>query len=337
MPLFLPSPSQGAWYIGPIPIRGYALSILTGIIVAFLIARRRWRRLGEDTNQLENIGLVAVIAGIVGARIYWIIIEWRRYFGPDGTWYRMFYVWEGGLGIWGAITAGFLTAWLLCRHYKIPFLRLADVVAPAFLIAQGIGRLGNWWNQELYGLPTTLPWGLEIDLAHRVAGYEQYATFHPTFLYEMLWNFAGAAVLLLVEKRFRLGRGKLFALYIAVYATGRFLIEFLRIDPVQIVWGLRINSWPTLIGGIFGIALFVWLLRHRPGPNLPVERADEAAPGEAADGEAADSEAADGETDEGETDEGETAGEADEVADADEAGDADEVAEAGDPDDTPES
>ena len=271
MLLFLPSPSQGTWFLGPVPIRGYSISILIGIVVAVWLARRRWKALGENTNQFENIGLVSIIIGIIGARLYWVAIEWGQFFGPTGTWYHIFYVWRGGLGIWGAIVCGFASAWLMCRHYKIPFLRLADCVAPAFLLAQGIGRLGNWWNQELYGQPTTLPWGLEIDLAHRVAGYEQYATFHPTFLYEMLWNFAGVALLLVLERRFRLGRGKLFALYISFYAIGRFLIEFLRIDPVNVVAGLRVNSWPTAVGGVFGLVLLVWLIRRRPGPNEKIE------------------------------------------------------------------
>ena len=270
MLLFIPSPAHNAVYLGPIPIRGYAMSILVGIIIAVLIGRARWKKWGENVNHLENVALVATIVGIIGARIYWIIIEWPRYFGPNGVWYQMFYVWQGGLGIWGAITFGFLTGWLMCRHYKINFLRFADCVAPAFLLAQGIGRLGNWWNQELYGLPTTLPWGLEIDPQHRVAGYEQYATFHPTFLYEMLWNFAGVGVLLWAEKRFKLGRGKLFALYISIYACGRFLIEFLRIDPVDVIAGMRVNSWVTLVGLLFGIGLFLWLLKYRPGPNEPV-------------------------------------------------------------------
>ena len=262
MPLFLPSPAHGVWYLGPIPVRGYALSILTGIIVAFFLARHRWKKWGHDAGQLENIILVSVILGIVGARIYWVAIEWPRYFGPDGTWYRMFYVWEGGLGIWGGIAAGFLSGAILARKYHIRFLELADCIAPAFLIAQGIGRLGNWWNQELYGYPTTLPWGLEIDPAHRMPGFEQYATFHPTFLYEMLWNFAGAAVLLLLEKKLKLNGGKVFALYITIYATGRFLVELLRTDPVAVIAGLRINSWVTLAGGVFGIGLLLWLSRR---------------------------------------------------------------------------
>ena len=269
MLLFLPSPSNGVWHLGPLPIRGYALSILTGIIIALLIARRRWRAWGENVGQLENLALISVVFGIIGARVYWVAIEWRRYFGPTGVWYEIFYIWQGGLGIWGGIAGGFLSAWFLARRYHIHFLRIADCIAPAFLIAQGIGRLGNWWNQELYGYPTTLPWGLQIDPVHRVRGYEQYATFHPTFLYEMLWNFTGAGLLLWAERRFRLGRGKLFACYIITYATGRFLVELLRIDPVNSYFGLRVNSWATLVAGLFGIVLLLWLIKYRPGPNEP--------------------------------------------------------------------
>ncbi|MDR0849141.1 MAG: prolipoprotein diacylglyceryl transferase [Propionibacteriaceae bacterium] len=269
IPLFIPSPSQGVWYLGPIPLRGYALSILAGIVIAFIIVRRRWIKMGEPAEQMENITLASIVCGILGARVYWVIIEWHRYFGAKAVepWYHIFYMWEGGLGIWGGIVGGFLTAWLLCRHYKVSFFRLADAVAPAFLLAQGIGRLGNWWNQELYGLPTTLPWALEIDPAHRVPGYAQYATFHPTFLYEMAWSFLGVAVILLLEKKLRLGRGKVFATYIVWYATGRFLNEFLRIDPVDTFWGLRVNSWATLAGWLFGVVLLVWLIKNRPGPN----------------------------------------------------------------------
>ncbi|MDR2930773.1 MAG: prolipoprotein diacylglyceryl transferase [Propionibacteriaceae bacterium] len=272
MPLFLPSPSHGVWYLGPLPIRGYALSILVGIIVAVVIARKRWKSWGENVGQLENLLLVCVVIGIIGARVYWIVIEWHRYFGPGHPepWYHIFFVWTGGLGIWGGIAFGFLSGWLMCRRYHINFLRLADCIAPAFLIAQGIGRLGNWWNQELYGYPTTLPWALEIDPAHRVPGYEQFATFHPTFLYEMVWNFVGAGFLFFAEKKFRLGRGKLFASYIIIYATGRFLVESLRIDPVDVYFGLRVNSWATLLGGLFGVGLLIWLIKFRPGPNEPV-------------------------------------------------------------------
>ncbi|MDR0783119.1 MAG: prolipoprotein diacylglyceryl transferase [Propionibacteriaceae bacterium] len=279
--LTIPSPSTGVWYLGPVPIRGYALSILVGILVAIFVTRRRWVRWGNPPSQFENIAFISIIMGIVGARIYWVLIEWPRFFGPDGTWYHIFYIWQGGLGIWGGITGGFLTAWLMCRRYKVSFFRLADCAAPGFLLAQGIGRLGNWWNQELYGLPTDLPWGLEIDLAHRVAGFREFATFHPTFLYEMLWNFAGVAALLILEKRFRLGLGKIFALYITIYAIGRSLVEQFRIDPVAVIGGLRINSWVTLVGGLIGLGLFIWLVRKRPGPNEILEPAANPEPSQA--------------------------------------------------------
>ena len=263
MLLFIPSPPQGVWYLGPVPIRGYALSILTGIIVAFFLSRRRWKSTGGSPEHFENIILISIVMGVIGARIYWVIIEWKRYFGEGGTWYHMFFIWQGGLGIWGGITVGFLTALFLCRHYGVSFLKVADCVGPAFIIAQGIGRLGNWWNQELYGLPTTVPWALEIDRAHRVAGYAQYETFHPTFLYEMLWNFVGAAFLIWFGKRFRLGSGVVFFLYIIVYAIGRFWIELLRIDPVHVILGLRVNNWTTLIAGLIGVAGLVVCLRRR--------------------------------------------------------------------------
>jgi prolipoprotein diacylglyceryl transferase len=265
MPLFIPSPAHGVWYLGPIPIRGYAISILIGIIVAFVLSRRRWKTTGGDTEHFENLIFASILTGIIGARIYWVLIEWPRYFGENGTWYHIFYVWQGGLGIWGGITLGFLTALVLCRRYKISFLKVADCVAPGFLIAQGIGRLGNWWNQELYGLPTTLPWALEIDKVHRVAGFEQYATFHPTFLYEMLWNFAGAALLLILSRKLRIGSGMIFSLYIIMYALGRFWVELFRIDPVHVIAGLRINSWTTLVAGMVGVVVFVWALKHRKG------------------------------------------------------------------------
>ena len=273
MAWFIPSPEHGVWNLGPVPIRGYALSILAGIIVAFLLGRYRWKKQQENIEHFENILLISIVAGIIGARLYWVIIEWKRYFGPGGSWYHMFFIWEGGLGIWGGITGGFLTALLLCRHYRLSFLTVADCIAPAFLLAQGMGRLGNWWNQELYGLPTTVPWALEIDINHRVPGFTQYETFHPTFLYEMIWNFIGATVLLLLSRRLKIGRGAIFGLYIIIYAIGRFCIELLRIDPVEVILGLRVNSWVTLIGALVGVVVFVWALKRKPktseGPDDP--------------------------------------------------------------------
>lgn len=270
--LFIPSPSQGVWHLGPIPVRGYALSILAGILVAWWLSMRRWKARGGRQETLESILVWAIVAGIVGARIYYVIIEWPRYFGSQGTWYHVFFIWQGGLGIWGAVTFGALAVWWRTRTSGVTFTAVADTIAPGLILAQGMGRLGNWWNQELYGRPTTLPWGLKIDLAHRVPGYEQFATFHPTFLYEMLWNFAMVGVLLWAERRFRLGRGKLFALYVVFYAAGRSVTESLRIDPVHVIAGLRVNLWVTITGGVLGLVWLAWLVKFRPGQEIPVQQ-----------------------------------------------------------------
>jgi prolipoprotein diacylglyceryl transferase len=277
--LFIPSPAQGVWHLGPIPIRAYALSVLAGIVLAWFVTRARWRARGGDVVKLENLMLGTIVCGIVGARLYFVLIEWPRYFGPDGTWYHMFFIWNGGLGILGGVTVGALGAFLLARHYGFRFSVLADCIAPALPLAQAIGRFGNWWNQELYGRPTTLPWGLEIDMRHRVDGYEGYATFHPTFLYEMTWDLAVAAFLVFVgERRLRLGRGKLFASYLVCYAIGRLVVESFRIDPVHEIAGLRINSWATIAFGLAGVIWLVWLLKNRPGPNGPNSAATPDAP-----------------------------------------------------------
>jgi prolipoprotein diacylglyceryl transferase len=270
--LFIPSPSVGVWYLGPLPIRAYALSIIAGIVLGWWITSRRWRARGGTPETLDGILVWAVLAGIIGARIYHVITDAELYFGPGRTWYRMFYVWEGGLGIWGAVAGGALVAWWRCRKAHVSFAALADVVAPGLLVAQAIGRIGNYFNQELYGRPTTLPWGLEIDVAHRITGYQQYATYHPTFLYELLWCLLGAGVLVVVERLFRLGRGKLFAAYIVWYTLGRFWIEGLRIDTVNTFGGFRLNSYTSLIVFVAGIVLLVVLLITRPGPSpFPVE------------------------------------------------------------------
>ncbi|MDR1450475.1 MAG: prolipoprotein diacylglyceryl transferase [Propionibacteriaceae bacterium] len=273
-PLFLPSPSQGVWHLGPVPIRAYALCVLAGVVAAWFATRTRWRARGGDTEKLENLLLVTIIAGICGARLYFVLIEWPRFFGPDGTWFHVFYIWEGGLGIWGGVSVGALAAFLMARFYRFRFSVLADCIAPALPLAQAVGRLGNWWNQELYGRPTTLPWGIEIDPAHRVAGYGAYETFHPTFLYEMVWDLATAAFLLFVgERRLKLGRGKLFAAYVVCYAAGRFVVESFRIDPVHVYGSLRVNAWVTLVFGLAGLAALIWFVVKRPGGNGPAAAA----------------------------------------------------------------
>jgi prolipoprotein diacylglyceryl transferase len=281
---FIPSPPQGVWYLGPIPIRAYALSIMGGIVIAWWLTGRRWRARGGTQETLDGILVWAIIAGILGARAYHVMTDPELYFAPGRQWWRMFFIWEGGLGIWGAVAAGALAAWWRCRKAGVSFASLVDVVAPGLLVAQACGRLGNWFNQELYGRPTTVPWALEIDQAHRMAGYEQFATYQPTFLYELVWCLVGAALLIVLERRLQLGRGKLMASYIVWYTLGRFWIESLRIDTANTLGGFRLNSYTSAIVFVAGLALLIWLLRTRPGLSPdPLEAPKEAA-AEAAEG-----------------------------------------------------
>lgn len=270
-PLSIPSPPTGTWYLGPFPVRAYALCILAGIVAAYFMARARWRARGGNPDSVDSVAIVAVPLGIVGARLYHVITDYQLYFGPGREWWRMFYIWEGGLGVWGAVALGALGGWLVCRRRGISFLAMADTMAPGIILAQGIGRLGNWFNQELFGKPTTLPWALEIDPAHRPAGYEQYATFHPTFLYELLWCVLVCLALLWADRRFRLGHGKVFGLYVALYTLGRFFIEALRIDSVNQVQGFRLNNYTSLIVFVLAVLWLVWLLRSRPGRETEVD------------------------------------------------------------------
>ncbi|GAB7003797.1 prolipoprotein diacylglyceryl transferase [Nocardioides sp. AN3] len=265
--LSIPSPSQGVWHLGPVPVRGYALCIVLGIVVAVWLSERRWVARGGKAGEIQDVALWAVPFGIVGARLYHVATDHDLYFGPGKSAWNALYVWHGGLGIWGGIAGGAVGAYICARRKGIRMLPLVDTIAPTLLVAQAIGRWGNWFNQELYGKPTTLPWGLEIDPAHRVPGYEHVATFHPTYLYECLWNLAGFCLLLWLERRFRLGYGRVLALYVMIYTAGRFWIEQLRIDTVELhdVLGLRFNVWTSLVLFVAALAFFVWSLRTHPG------------------------------------------------------------------------
>jgi prolipoprotein diacylglyceryl transferase len=269
--LSIPSPSTSVWEIGGFPLRAYALCIITGIVVAMIIASRRWRTRGGNPETMELVVAVAVPFGIVGARLYHVITDYQLYFGPGRNPVDALKIWEGGLGVWGAIAFGVLGGWLVARRKQVRYPALMDAVAPALLVAQAIGRLGNWFNQELFGRPSTLPWALEIEPRYRPAGYEQFATFHPTFLYEMVWCLAGAVLLVVLDRRFRLGHGKVFALYVMIYTAGRFWIEALRIDTVNEIGGFRLNNYTSLILFLGALAWFVWLVRNRPGREEVVE------------------------------------------------------------------
>jgi prolipoprotein diacylglyceryl transferase len=265
IPAAIPSPAEGVWYLGPVPLRAYAFAILAGIVIAVLLTQRRWRERGGDPDQVLEITFWAVPFGIVGGRLYHVITSPAAYFGEGGDPWKAFAIWEGGLGIWGAVALGAVGAYIGCRRLGVSFPVFADALAPGLLIAQAVGRLGNWFNQELFGGPTTLPWGLQIDDAHLPAGFEPGTLFHPTFLYELLWNLAGAALIIWLDRRWRLGHGRVFWLYVVVYTTGRLWIELVRIDPANTFLGLRINVWTSIIVGLGALVAFVVVGRRHPG------------------------------------------------------------------------
>jgi prolipoprotein diacylglyceryl transferase len=266
LPASIPSPDQGVWMLGPVPIRGYAMLILLGIVVGLLVADRRWQARGGRAGTVYDVALWAIPLGIVGARLYHVLTDWPTYFGDGGLGFiAALKIWEGGLGIWGAVAGGFLGGAIACRRRGIPLSHFADAVAPAIVLAQAIGRWGNWVNQELFGRPTDVPWAVQIDPENRPAGFEEYATFHPTFLYESLWNLGVFAVLLWADRRWRLGHGRVFALYVMLYTVGRLWIELLRIDTASIVLGLRVNVWTSVLVFAGALAYFVWSARRRPG------------------------------------------------------------------------
>ena len=268
----IPSPSQAVWYLGPVPLRAYALVIMAGIVVAVWLGERRWRERGGEPGAIMDVAVWAVPFGIVGARIYHVITSPDRYFGPGGDPWLALRIWEGGLGIWGAVALGAVGAVIGCRRLGLQVPLLADAVAPGILLAQGIGRLGNWFNQELFGRPTTLPWGLQIDAMHRPEGYLRFETFHPTFLYELLWCLAGTVFLLWADRRFRLGHGQVFWLYVACYTLGRFWIEALRIDEAQHIAGMRLNNWVSIAVFLLAVVLFVRSRRVHPAREIAPRR-----------------------------------------------------------------
>jgi len=266
---FLPSPSQGVWHIGPFPIRAYALCILAGIAVAAAVTNRRWVARGGVPGTATDLAVWAVPAGLVGARLYHVATDWPAYFGPNPSGEQVWEVWRGGLGIPGGILGGALGAWAYARRHGVRLPAFADALAVGLPLAQAIGRLGNWFNQELYGRPTTLPWGLEIDPAHRPPNMPLVATYHPTFLYEALWNVGVAALVAAADRRFRLGHGRAFALYIAGYSVGRSWVEALRIDPAHTIAGVRVNDWTALVGFVGAVVYLVLSRRLPPGREDP--------------------------------------------------------------------
>ena len=280
LPTYLPSPPQGVWHLGPLPLRAYALCIVVAIIVAITWTERRFVARGGAPGTVTDIAVFAVPFGLVGGRLYHVATDWRTYFGPGGRPIEALYIWQGGLGIWGAIALGGVGAWIACRRRGIPLTAFADAAAPGIVAAQAIGRLGNWFNQELYGAPTTLPWGLEIyrridpatgtpdNLTGVAVDTTPIAVVQPTFLYELIWNLLIAALVVVADRRFRLARGREFAIYVAGYTLGRFAIELMRTDPATRVFGdIRINVVVSAVVFLGAVAYFV--LRRGPRETIP--------------------------------------------------------------------
>lgn len=267
----IPSPVDAAWQIGPLTLRAYALCILAGIILAVWITGRRLAERGGTAEQALDISAWAVPFGIVGGRLYHLITTPQPYFGEDGSPVRALYIWEGGLGIWGAVALGALGAWIGCRRNGVSFLDFADSAAPGVAVAQAIGRWGNWFNNELYGRETDVPWALEIHQWDQGSGQAVrdasgdpvvLGTFHPTFLYESLWCLLLALALLLLDRRLDLRRGQVFALYVAGYPLGRVVFELMRSDEANLILGLRVNVWTSILVFLLGVGLFWWFGRR---------------------------------------------------------------------------
>jgi prolipoprotein diacylglyceryl transferase len=279
-----PSPSDGVWSLGPVPVRAYALFIIAGIFLAIWLGERRWVARGGRPGDVTEVATWMVPFGIVGGRIYHVITSPQAYFGDGGEPIKALYIWQGGLGIWGAIAFGGVGAWIGCRRRGIPLPAFADALAPGIVLAQALGRMGNYFNQELYGRATDLPWAVEVDPEHRPAASPQLATYHPTFLYELLWDVGVAGLVIWADRRFRLGHGRAFALYVAAYTVGRGWIEGLRVDPATDVLGLRLNEWTSLLVFLGAVTYIVVSARRHPGRETPEElearRTDRAEPSE---------------------------------------------------------
>ena len=271
----IPSPPSSALGLGPLQLRAYGLMIALAVLAAVWMSRRRWAARGGDPDQIAHLAMWAVPAGVIGARLYHVVTDWKRF--QDDGWTQALAIWKGGLGIPGAMAAGIVVGLWIARRQGMDLGETIATVVPSLPLAQAIGRFGNWFNQELFGGPTSLPWGLEIAVEHRPSQHLDAATFHPTFLYEALWNVALCAVLLLWDRRRRArdqseahdGRragdpASILAVYALGYGLGRLWIEALRIDSASLIWGIRVNIWmsSTLI-----LASLLWLSLQRRGKS----------------------------------------------------------------------
>ena len=261
----IPSPSDGVVQLGPLPLHMYGLMIALGVVVASRVGRVRYVARGGNGEAFDSAAFWAVIGGIIGARLYHVITDYQLFEDhPE----RIIQIWRGGLGIWGGVIGGALAVLVVARRRHLQFGLIADSIVPGLAFAQGIGRWGNWFNQELFGRPSTLPWAVEIDLAHRPLEYADFSTFQPTFLYESLLCVALGFALLAVDRRFKLARGQLFALYAAGYTAFRFFLEQLRVDPANMIGPLRVNAWVSIVVFVMAVAVFIWLGRRAPNTSV---------------------------------------------------------------------
>ncbi|MFJ2861773.1 prolipoprotein diacylglyceryl transferase [Kitasatospora sp. NPDC087314] len=265
---YIPSPSRGVLYLGPIPLRAYAFCIILGVVVAVWLGSKRWVARGGAKHTVGDIAVWAVPFGLVGGRLYHVITDHQLYFGDGKNPWNALKIWEGGLGIWGAIALGAVGAWIGARRRGVPLPAYADAIAPGIALAQAMGRWGNYFNQELYGRPTTLPWGLEIDKT-LPSGEVVTGVYHPTFLYESLWCVGVALLVIWADRRFKLGHGRAFALYVAAYTVGRAWTEWLRIDEAHHFLGVRLNDWTAGVVFLAAVAYLVIVGRRRPGREDP--------------------------------------------------------------------
>lgn len=261
---FIPSPSSNGVHLGPLFIHAYGLAYVFAVAAAILITRHRWAARGGDPELIGEVALWGFPAGLIGGRIYFDLTS-SNLVPPH--WWGPLAIWDGGLGIWGGIAGGAAAGIWVLRRRGVDVPAFLDAVAPALLVAQAIGRIGNYFNQELFGGPTTLPWGLEISPAHRPPGYEQYATFHPTFLYELIWNLLLAGVLVWLARRRLVRAPGLFALYVTGYSFARIGEELLRVDPAHRIFGLRLNFYVATLLCLAGLAWFIRIQRAGDSPG----------------------------------------------------------------------
>src|SRR4051794_31928025 len=267
----IPSPSSGIVHLGPLPLHAYGLMLAIGVLVAAWVAEKRWAKWGNDPKEIGQIAIPVVIGGVIGARVYHLFTGYKW---SEGGVVGAFEIWKGGLSIWGAVLGGAIAVVIIGRRHRLDVLRLMDAIAPGVVLAQAIGRWGNYFNQELFGRPSSLPWTLEISPSHRPTGYEKFTTFQPTFLYESLWCLAVFGILLWAEKRFRFKRGQTFALYVALYTFGRVWFEALRIDDASKIFGIRFNLLLSAVLCVAGVIWFVVLGRREQTAPMSEEPAE---------------------------------------------------------------